>query len=202
VALPRTFDTVINRHRGRIPLNFLRALAKRESDFNPLERTGSYWGLWQVGYRNVLPGYNERHGTSYRPEDLLKPDVNAQVIRDLLDRIVVAYGKHPSPNLREDWRNPEFVKLVLAGHNAGYSEAAGVGRVASYLEARGIPVTHDSVYAHAGAAGATEHLQNDAKRRWQRAVSDLFYAEGGPGFPWGTVLLTAGAAYAAYRLMR
>ncbi len=86
--------------------------------------------------------------------------------------------------MQTDFGNPEFVKLLLAGHNSGYSEAGGVGRVASYLEQRGIPVTHDNVFKYASAAGATVHLQNTAKQRWQREVAALYFAQpdaGGSG---------------------
>jgi hypothetical protein len=198
VALPTTYDSIINQHRGRIPRNLLRALAKKESSFNPMAVTGSYVGLWQIG-PSVREGYNARYGTSYRTADLFDPAVNAQIVSDFLSRIVASYGKHPSPNLQEDWRNPEFVKLVIAGHNSGYSEGGGVGRVARYLEEHGLPVTHDTVFQYADAAGATTHLQNDDKRRWQAGVVDLYFAEGGPGFPWGKLAVTVAAAFLVYR---
>jgi len=177
IPLTSKWDPTFRAHAGRVPVPFLRALAKRESDFNPNETGASYRGLLQVGINNVLPSYNQRRGTAYTANDLLNPDVNVKIAADLINRIAVAFDKHPSPNMKIDWTNPEFVKLVLAGWNSGYSEAGGVGKVASYLEARGIPVTHDNVFAHAGAAGATVHLQNLAKQRWQRGVADLYFAQ-------------------------
>lgn len=203
MALPRTYDHIFSRHRGVLPLNYVRALSQRESNLNPKSGGGTYWGLLQVGYTNVLPSYNKRHGTSYSAQDLFDPDVNVKIATDLLNRIVIAYSKHPHWNMRENWRNPEFVKLVTAGWNSGYSEAAGVGKVASWLESNSIPVTHDNVFRYAGAAGGTKHLSNTAKQRWQRSVSDLFYAEGGPGGASTIVKLaiTVAVSWAVYRYL-
>jgi soluble lytic murein transglycosylase-like protein len=206
MALSRQFDPLFSKHAGDVPVNFLRALAKRESNFNPKETGGSYWGILQVGFRNVLPSYNKRRGTNFSANDLLNPDINIMIAADLLNRIPIAYAKHPDPNMKPDWSNPEFVKLVLAGWNSGYSEGGGVGKVARYLESRGIPVTHDAVFANAAAAGATKHLSSTAKQRWQRGVASLFYQEGGPGFFAGSrgrlkmLGLVAGAGFAVYAL--
>lgn len=192
-TLTRQFDPLFRRHGAGLPVNFLRALAKKESGLNPTLTGGSYWGILQVGYNNVLPGFNARKGTSYTKNDLLDPDKNIRVATDLLGRIVASYKRNHSnvANMQPNWSNPEFVKLLLAGWNSGYSEAGGVGRVASYLEKRGIPVTHDNVFKHARAAGATKHLSNTSKQRWQAQVADLFYQEGGPGT---SILLTGALA--------
>lgn len=178
--LSTTFDPLFRKYGGRIPVPLLRALAKRESDLNPKSGGGSYWGLLQVGYKNVLPSYNKRRGTNYTPEDLFDPEINVKIAADLLNRISVAMDKHPSRNMKWDPSNPESVKLLLAGWNSGYSEAAGLGKVASYLEAHGIPVTHENVFTHARAAGATKFLQReeyDQKRRWQAGVADLYFRQ-------------------------
>ena len=91
----------------------------------------------------------------------------------------------------------------MAGWNSGYSEAGGVGRVADFLESRGVPVTHANVFKYSGAAGATKHLRNPTKERWQRTVVDLFYKEGGPGRSLFLTLLVVGlGGYAFYRLTR
>jgi hypothetical protein len=180
VVLSTQFDPLFRKYGARVPVAYLRALSKRESNQNPQSGGGSYWGLLQVGYKNVLPSYNQRRGTSYSPNDLFDPDINVKIATDLLNRIVVAFGKHPSSNLKEDWTNPEFVKLLTAGWNSGYSEAAGVGRVASWLEAKGIPVTHENVFTYAAQAGGTKYLQReqyDKKRRWQKSVADLYFAQ-------------------------
>jgi hypothetical protein len=203
MALPRTFDPIFARYAGALPVNYLRALAKRESNLNPQSGGGTYWGLLQVGYTNVLPSYNKRRGTSYTKEDLFDAEINVKIAADLLNRIVKAYAKHPDPNMRANWHNPEFVALVTAGWNSGYSEAAGVGHVASYLEGRGIPVTHANVFKYAGAAGGTKHLQNPKKQAWQQTVVRLFYEEGGPGGmgPLGKLILTVAAAWAVYHYL-
>lgn len=209
MPLSQRFDPLFSKYGGNIPVAFLRALAERESGMNPSSGGGSYWGLLQVGYKNVLPDFNKRHGTSYTPQDLFNPDINVQMAVGTLKRIVASYKNfHPNtPNMKENWSNPEFVKLVLAGWNSGYSEAGGVGRVARYLEGKGIPVTHDNVFKYSQSAGATKHLANDAKRRWQAGVANLFYAEGGPGMLAGLggggvllpLALAVGVGYALYR---
>jgi hypothetical protein len=199
MALPRTYDPIFAQYAGRLPVNYMRALSKRESNLNPSESKDPAWGLMQV-VPSVRESHNKRRGTSYTKLDLLNPHINTKIASDLLNRIVIAYQKHPDRNMREDWYNPEFVKLVTAGWNSGYSEAAGVGHVASYLESRGIPVTHDNVFRYASAAGGTKHLSNTRKRDWQRTVVDLFYAEGGPGYAdiVFKLLLTVGIGWAVY----
>lgn len=157
-------------------------------------------GLMQV-VGVVRQDYNQRNGTAYTADDLLNPEINVKLAAAVLNQIVTAYGKHPSPNMRENWGNPEYVKLVTAGWNGGYSESAGVGKVASYLEQRGMPVTHDSVYANAAAAGGVVYLQLDGRRAWQRSVSDLYFAQPDAG---GGSLMTflglAALAWGAYKL--
>ena len=80
--------------------------------------------------------------------------------------------------------------------------------MAKYLEARDIPVTHANVFKYASASGATKHLSNSGKQRWQLGVVDLFYKEGGPGLlesPGGVLIAfaTAGAVgFGIYKLMR
>ncbi len=201
MGISRQFDSLFRRYGGRIPVNYLRALGYSESRLDPSDTGGSYWGLMQVGKGNVLPSYNQRHGTSYTADDLLNPEINVKIASDLLNRIVVAYSKHPSPNMRPS-AGPEFWKLVTAGWNSGYSESGGVGKVATYLEQQGIPVTHDNVFRYAAAAGATRHLQNDAKRRWQAKVVQRFYDEGGPGPSIWLYAAIAAGAYALYRYTR
>jgi len=179
----------------------MKALTKNESGFNPSDTSGPAWGLMQL-VETVRNGYNDRHGTNYSRNDLLSPDTNVKIASDLLNRIVIAYGKHPDPNMKENWHNPEFVKLVTAGWNSGYSEGGGVGKVAKYLEAKGIPVTHDNVFEFADDAGATKHLSNPQKKAWQQKVASTFYQVGGPG-KGGIVagaLIAGAVAYAFLRL--
>jgi len=175
-AITTRFDPLFAKYAGALPIAFMRALSKRESNMNPNEQEWPAWGLMQV-VPVVREGYNKRFGTSYSHPDLLDPDTNVKIAAELLNRIVTGYAKHSDPNLKTDWSNPEFVKLVVAGWNSGYSEAGGVGKVASYLESRGIPVTHDSVFAHSAAAGATKHLRNPQKQAWQRSVAELYFKQ-------------------------
>lgn len=175
-ALTNAWDSVLAKHAGRLPVSFLRALAYRESSFRPDLHDGPAYGILQV-VPQVLDSYNQRFKTRYTYANLFDPDLNVKVAAELINRIVAGYQKHPSPNLKENWGNPEFVKLVAAGWNSGYSEAGGVGKVARHLEERGIPVTHDNVFAHASAAGATQHLTTAQRYNWQRSVADLYFAQ-------------------------
>lgn len=203
MALPKTFDPLFRKYAGSIPVNYLRALSKRESNMNPSESKDPAWGLMQV-VPIVLESYNDRHGTRFSRQDLLNAEINVMIATDLLNRIAKQYPKfHTDPNMQPDWNNPEWVALVTAGWNSGYSERGGVGKVAGYLEKRGIPVTHANVFRHSGAAGATRHLRNPTKQRWQVSVVDLFYQEGGPGRSIPIVALGAIlAGYLVYRWTR
>ena len=191
MALPTTYDALFRKHGTGIPVAFLRALAARESDFRPRESGYPGYGLLQI-----VPVVAQEAGYSHGA--MLDAETNIKVGADLIRRIMGVYARHPSPNMKPDWTNPEFVKLLLAGWNSGYSDAGGVGRVARYLESRGIPVTHDNVFKHASAAGATRHLSNDGKRRWQAGVASLYFAQ--PDAPKGVgrfLIAAAGVTVAA-----
>jgi hypothetical protein len=180
-GLPRHFDPIFERHRGSIPIEFLRALAMRESGMNPSARGTAAWGLLQI-VEVVRHAFNQAHGTHYTRAQLLDPEVNVPIAAWLLRRIVDGYQRHHADvaNLRTDWRNPRFVELVVFGWNAGMSEAAGVGRVVEYLKRRGHrAIDLDLVHEHAQAAGASRHLSNPAKVRWSRSVADLYAQERG-----------------------
>lgn len=191
--ISRQYDETFKRHGRNIPVPFLRALAKRESNFRSHDIGGSYWGLLQVGWKgknSVLAGFNARHNTSYKKSDLLRPAVNVMVASDLLSRIMKVYGEVSKEsrlmaNLKPNFANKEFVKLLLAGWNSGYSKAGGVLLVARYLAKKGIPVTHDAVFALAHRAGATKFLRAGVhdksgdharlKQKWQRGVQSLYF---------------------------
>ena len=204
--LPHTYDALIDRYRAGTPAAFIRALIQRESGFNPASggdkpSAGAARGLMQI-VGVAREGFNQRRGTAYTPADLLKPQVSIQIGTDLLRQIVKTYQGHRHPNMREDWRNPEFVKLVLAGWNSGYSNGGGVGRVVTYLLAHDLPVTHDQVFASAAAAGATEHLQRTAKRDWQRGVAQLYFQQPAEGSPVVTLALLGFVAWGAFHLLQ
>lgn len=208
MALTTQFDPIFKRYAGRLPVAYLRALAYRESGLradaaNPGGPNAARGVLQVVGV--LREDYNRRHGTNYTSDDLLDPDTNVKIAADLLNLIVGYYAKHPSKNLQADWRNPEFVKLLTAGWNAGFSEAAGVGKVARYLELRGEPVTHDSIFANAAAAGGVVYLQRPERAEWQRSVADLYYLQPdrfdmAMGF--GTVILAGFVVWGVYRLSK
>lgn len=170
--LSTAFDPLFTKYGGNLPVAFLRALSYKESSQNPNLKNG----LMQV-VTVARDDYNRVHGTNYSAAQLQNPDLNVKVAADLLNRIIGYYQKHPDPNLKPNWTNPEFVKLLTAGWNSGYSDGGGVGKVASYLESRKMPVTHDNVFKYAAPAGATAWLQNSQKYNWQKSVADLFFQQ-------------------------
>lgn len=176
--LSRKYDGVFARYGHGLPVAFLRALSKRESSMNPANVTESAVGLLQV-VPSVMEGFNKRAGEGMvTREQLFDPATNTRVATWQMRFVINEYRKrHRDRNMMENWANPEFVKLLVAGWNSGYSEVAGVGKVASYLEARGIPVTHDNVFSHAAAAGGTHWLQSGSRQNWQRSVAALYYAQ-------------------------
>ncbi len=207
MSLSTAYDPIFRRYAGRLPVAYLRALAQRESSLQPglamPGGDGAAKGILQV-VGVVRDDFNRRHGTSYTSEDLFDPDINVQMAAELINMIVAGYQKHPSANMKENWSNPEFVKLVTAGWNSGFSESGGVGKVASYLEARGVPVTHDAVFANAAAAGATNNLSLGDRLDWQRSVADLYYQQpdwADVGIGIGTIALALAAAWGAYLLL-
>ena len=207
MALPRTYDPIFRKYGQGIPVNYLRALAKRESNMDPNETKGPAWGLLQV-IELVRNSYNKRHRTSYSRYDLLDPSINVMIATDTMRRILASYKKTGIPALQENWHAPSWVLLFTKGWNDGYSNVhpgGGVGCVAKYLVSRGIPVTHDNIYANVDAAGCARYLKNPASHKWQKTVTALFYEEGGPEPDvFGAILkvgLVAGVTYGAYKLM-
>lgn len=176
--LSRDYDRIFNTYRGAIAIEYLRALATRESGMTPGERKGPAWGLMQI-IEAVRLDYNRAHKTSYTREHLLDPTVNVAIACWLLRTIIASFHKnHPDvPNLRADWDNPEFVRLLTFSWNAGHSEKAGVGRMAHFLKERGLPVTIDNVHQHAKEAKASRHLQNAKKVKWCKGVAALYLRE-------------------------
>lgn len=181
-GLSREFDPVFERYRGSIPLEYLRALAKRESGMRPGEHRGPAWGLMQI-VEVVRHDFNKAHATHYTRRDLLDPAVSVAMCCWVLRFIIDSYQRHHPrvANLREDWSNPRFVQLLTAGWNMGFSEKAGVGKVVGYLEGLGADdIDLDMVHDHARLAGASKHVGSDAKLRWCKSVVTLFEAELAP----------------------
>ena len=178
-GLSRRFDQTFESYRGAIPIEYLRALVERESGTNPKARSHAARGLMQI-VPVVLTDYNTRHGTSYQPEHLFDPAINVAIGCELIRLIIASYRRnHPRvPNLQTDWNNPRFVELLTFGWNAGFSEAGGIGRVARYLEQRGITdITVDLVHRTAPAAGASKYLADATRLRWCKSVAALYARE-------------------------
>jgi hypothetical protein len=177
----RKFDPLFAKYgvpRG-LPVPYLRALAKRESNMNPAEQTGPAWGLMQV-VEVVRKDFNRRHGTSYPRPALLDAETNVRVATWLLSVIADSYERNhgDTGNMSPDWSNPCFVELLTAGWNGGWSERGGMGRVVSYLERRGHrSVTLDLVHANARAAGAVRFLSEPARLKWSKSVVQLYLSE-------------------------
>ena len=177
--LPRTFDPIFERYRTELPIEYLRALAMRESGMNPRASDGPARGLLQIT-EIVRADFNRTHHTAITRAQLLDPDINVRIATWLLRFIVDGYARHHADvaNMRPDWNNPRFVELVTFGWNAGPSEAGGVGRVVGYLKRKGArEIDLDLVHEHARAAGAHAHLSNPAKARWSRGVVALYQRE-------------------------
>lgn len=178
-GLTRRFDELFARHGRGLPVPFLRALADAESSMNPRDR---------LGLINVVPkalaDVNERlSATRFTAQDMRDPAKNITVAATLLRAIIDSYRRHHPgvANLAEDWNNPRFVELLVAGWNAGYSERAGVGRVVRYLAAqpafRPDGVTVDDVWQAAVRARAADTLSNPRKLAFARSVAAAYLRE-------------------------
>lgn len=179
--IPRTFDTIFLRHGQGLPLAYLRALAWHESRLDPKHKNpkSSATGLLQV-IDVVRNDHNRLHGTAYTRRDLEDPVVNVTVAATLLRRIARSLANnHPAiPTLAGDWNDYRYVELLTFAWNAGWSETAGLGRVARYLEGLGIhDITAELIHQHARAAGATRHLSNETRLRWSQKVARHYAAE-------------------------
>ena len=175
---PRTYDDVFAACGQGLPVPFLRALALRESDMSPRLCSGPAWGLLQV-IEVVRADFNQRAGTRFTRQDLLDPGINVTIAATTIALIVKSYAiHHPDvANLRPDWSNPQFAALVAFGWNAGWSERAGVGRVATYLEQRGINVDINNVHRYACESGASKHLANPRKVAFAKSVAKQYFRE-------------------------
>lgn len=180
--LPTNFDGLFSRNCSGVPVEYLRALAKRESNFNPFEKEDPAWGLLQV-VPTVLSSYNERFNTTYTKYDLLNPDINTKIACELISRISKFYNdKHPEAFPGGFfWYNRRHVELVTFGWNAGWSESRGVAGVIGHLVSIGESpenITIDAVYQAALKLDyISEHLKNYNKVIWCKSVVDLFIKE-------------------------
>ena len=180
-SLPRTFDPLFEKYRAGIPIEFLRALAMRESGMKPTikGKGGAAWGLLQIT-EAVRGDFNHANGTSYSREQLLQPAVNIAIGCWLLRLIADAYQKRHGDmrNMRTDWLNPRAVELLVYGWNAGFSSSGGVMRVVAKLKELGArDVDIDLVAQNAGHLGGGKHLREPARVAWAKSVAALYLRE-------------------------
>lgn len=173
--LARTFDTIFMVHGMGLPVPYLRALAAGESRLDPLGPNGLF---------NIRPAvredFNARHGTDLSPAQLKNPLTSVMIAADTLRRIIDSFATHHPDveNLREDWTNRAFVELLTLGWVGGWSETAGLGRVAAHLERQGqTDITITDIARAAYPAGAAHGLWDPRNLRWTRTVADLYLAE-------------------------
>jgi hypothetical protein len=177
--IARTFDHLFTQHAQGIPIAFLRALAYHESRLNPRADNGHAVGLLQIEHV-VRLDYNRRHGSAYTREDLFDPAINVRIGVDALRTIIASYRRRHAAfkNLQEDWNNYRFIELLAQGWNAGWSDRAGVGRVAQHLGAQGATlITAEQVQQNATAAGATRHLIEPRRLAWAKGVARHYAQE-------------------------
>lgn len=161
-------------HGQGIPVAYLTALGLAESGGDAHHPRGVL-NLTRV----AVDGYNRAHPAApVALVQLRQPEIAIPVAVWVLRQVIASYHRHhpETPNLQEDWANPEFAALVTAGWNAGYSEAAGVGYVARWLVAHGLPVTLANVFGYAARAGAAATLRDPNKRRFAERVLKLYQA--------------------------
>jgi len=162
--------------REKLPVAFLRALAKSESSLNPSESNGPAWGLMQVGIDGfedseyapirskapkgtsgkVLKCWNRRFpALATLPPGIVGPDnanLNVQIATELLARITKVLKDEGLGGGAFNWESADHVGLLVAGWNGGYSKEAGVGRMIKWLTDNGIDHTLDNVYNFADRA--------------------------------------------------
>jgi len=180
----RGFDRIFMEEGRDLPLPFLRALAFRESRNNAKQASGPAWGLLQVGIDaragNVLKSYNERFDTNYSRRDMLDPRLNVRVASELLARIVRMFK---AEGMEPNWENGNWVGLLAAAWNAGYSRKGGMVRVIRYLKRKKIPVTLSAAYENAKHSGAgkgfIKRMAQPKRQRWHRSVVASTFAEQG-----------------------
>ena len=186
--MTRQFDRIFREEGKGLPLPFLRALAYSESRNNPKQASGPAWGLLQVGIDkragNVLKSYNERHGTTYSAQDVLDPRINVRIAGELLRTIVRMFK---AEGLEPNWENGNWLGLLTAAWNAGYSRKVGVVHTIQFLKANGIPVTLAAVYQNTPEAAPKtkagrafiKRMGQTKRRKWTRAVVRRTFAEHG-----------------------
>lgn len=173
------FDPVYRAGCPGIPVYYLRALAKYESDSNP--RSANYGqgvGLLQV-VESVRTEYNERNGTSYTKTDLLDPWINAAIACSLLTRIKNYYAvNYRRAFPRASWNDRRFVEVITLAWNAGWSDRTGAGRVVSVLLGEGhrADIDIDMIRQRAGGLPeVTPKLREASPAVFARRVTSAYF---------------------------
>lgn len=186
MSITTKYDTIFSKYGNGLPVPYLRALASRESDMNPLSgkgTTSAAKGLLQV-IPVVLKDYNEEHGTKLKESDLYTPIVNVAIATSTMKHILKSYSMSP-PLAEVDWSSKRWVELFTFGWNAGYSLAAGVAKVATEMSKAGISdsdVTIETVSSFASKLiqdgnNVSSNLTNQAKVSWCKGVVSLYFKE-------------------------
>jgi soluble lytic murein transglycosylase-like protein len=180
------FDPIFVRRCPGIPVEFVRALVKSESDFRPalVNPKSNATGLLQIT-QVVVTGWNERTGARLSLPHLVDPDLNVTIGCDLVKRIADSYSRFHPRSLSRDFTSRRWVELLALGWNAGYSEASGVGHVVGQLEARGLSpaqITVDAVHAEAlRLPSAVRFLREDGRVLFAKRVAARYFDELGVG---------------------
>jgi hypothetical protein len=163
---------------SRVPFDYLRSLAKYESNFKPdAIGPGQERGLLQIA-KVTLSTYNRVTGKKLTPVQSADPLVNAQIAVWLIERIVKSFFDNHPLTLAEDWNSARYVGLVTQAYNAGESESKGVGALVGKLEKQGIEperITYKTV-AQANETLKINPWLSDAGRIGYvgRVVNDFF----------------------------
>lgn len=182
VMLHTGYDDMIEKHRGEVPLAFMRALAYNESGLNPsdINPESNATGLFQIT-STALKGYNRAHNTNFTMADIRASakggiERNIEVAGWLLNFIIGDWKKHYA--LQPDWTNERFAALLASGYNAGYSNEAGIGYIVSHMESDNIPkekITVDAVFQLAPILPRASKNFADRKRLlWAKKVANTF----------------------------
>jgi len=178
------YDGIYRRWCPNVPHLYLRALAGFESNSNPKSKTGTHWGLLQVGL-GPLEDFNQRKGESWDLSDMLNPQRNVRVFCDyyatvgrVFASIVKLLGPVDGANFKPNWHNSEYARLVTMAWNTGIgavkaaAKAVKVKRaLAPMLSLRG-PVTSVDLFTAGRALKIRKAsvLFSTKKQSWQSAV--------------------------------
>jgi hypothetical protein len=178
IMVSATWDPLVARYAGAVPVAFIRALIHGESRGDPTKENpvSHAAGLLQIT-EIVRRDWNAAHPKAPVSQPaLFDPEVNVRLGAALLNRIVQVYGRHRT--LKPDWTSRRYAELVALGWNAGYSDRGGVGLAVSQLEAAGVPtegVMVDTVARTAASLGkASRFVSSPDRVKYAKAIADLY----------------------------